>query len=173
MLIFKKKQTGFSMIEVLISMVIIGVGLLGLSGLQIASMKGATNAHSRNVASMLAFELGERMRANPDGVEGGFYNNSDSCSTTLNQCSDEFCSPEQIARIDIQEVKCGVQKSNSEVEGGIANSLSGGTLSVSCVGGCDKPDAFHDITISWGHLKVHKDQADDSTTQSLTVSVLP
>jgi len=53
MLTVNKKQQGFSMIEVLISLVVIGVGMVGLSGLQIASMRSTNNAHSRNVASML------------------------------------------------------------------------------------------------------------------------
>ena len=168
----EKSQRGFSMIEVLVSLIVIGVGMLGMSGLQIASMKGTSNAHSRNIASMLAFELGERMRANPEGVAGGYYANSDTCSTTLNQCRASFCTPQQIARIDIQEVTCGVYKLNNR-EGGVANLLSGGTLNVSCVGGCDKPNAMHDISISWGELNVHKDQDASNATQSITISILP
>ena len=52
---FSKSQLGFSMIEVPVSLIVLGVGMLGMSGLQIASMKGSSNAHSRNVASMPAF----------------------------------------------------------------------------------------------------------------------
>ena len=83
MLISKKTQRGFSMIEVLISLIVIGVGLLGLSGLQIASVKGTNNAHSRNVATLLAFEIADRMRANQDGVDGGFYDNDVTCVAPL------------------------------------------------------------------------------------------
>jgi type IV pilus assembly protein PilV len=168
----EKSQRGFSMIEVLVSLIVIGVGMLGLSGLQIVSMKGTSNAHSRNVATMLAFELGERMRANPEGVAGGYYANDDTCTKKLNQCRVSFCTPEEIAHIDVQEVKCGVYKLG-EREGGVANLLSGGSLAVSCVGGCDKPKAMHDISISWGELNVHKDQDASNATQSITISILP
>ena len=167
-----KSQLGFSMIEVLVSLIVIGVGMLGMSGLQIASMKGTSNAHSRNVASMLAFELGERMRANQAGVDGGFYANNDTCGTTLNQCRSSFCTSEQIARIDVQEVKCGVLKLGKR-DGGVANLLSGGTLTVSCVGGCDQPNALHDVAITWGESNVHKDQLGSSSTQAISVSILP
>ena len=167
-----KPQHGFSMIEVLVSLVVIGVGMLGMSGLQIASMKGTTNAHSRNVASMLAFELGEKMRANPEGVAGGLYANSDTCGTTLNQCRTSLCTPEQIARVDVQEVKCGVLRYGKR-EGGVTNLLPGGTLTISCDGGCDQPDAMHDVAITWGDLNVHKDQEGSNTTRTVSVSILP
>jgi len=73
MLKLQKTQHGFSMIEVLVSLLVIAVGLLGLSGLQIASVKGTSNAHSRNVATNLAMELSERMRSNPAGVDDGIH----------------------------------------------------------------------------------------------------
>ncbi len=172
MLISNNKQRGFSMIEVLVSLLVIGIGLLGLSGLQIASIKGASNAHSRNVAGMIAFELGERMRANPAGVDGGFYSNTDTCSTNLNQCRGSVCSAKQIARLDVQEVMCGVKKLTKR-EGGALNLLPNGTVSVTCTGGCNQVDALHDVTVSWSNLNTHKDQSGSSSTESIIVSILP
>ena len=61
----KKLQTGFSLVEILISVLVVSFGLLSLAGLQMTSVKGVNNAHSENVASMLTMELSERMRANP------------------------------------------------------------------------------------------------------------
>jgi type IV pilus assembly protein PilV len=170
----KKSQHGFSMIEVLASLVVIGVGLLGLSGLQIASMKGTNNAHSRNVATMLAMELSDRMRANQGGVEGGFYDNDVSCSTSVNQCRTSLCSPENIAKLDVQEVMCGVIK-NSKREGGVANLLIGGTLTVERNTGCPgliDPNK-HKINISWTSFKIDDEQTDASQDQSIEICVIP
>jgi len=174
MSISKKKQRGFSMIEVLVSLLVIGVGLLGLSGLQIASHKGTNNAHSRNVATLLAFEIADRMRANQDGVNGGFYDNDVACSTTVNQCRASVCTPENIAKLDVQEVMCGVTKL-SKTEGGAANLLVAGSLEIKRNTDCDElsnPNK-HKITIGWSESNVHKDQAGGSQDQSVEICIIP
>ena len=174
MFITNKNQRGFSMIEVLVSLVVIGVGMLGLSGLQIATLKVTNNAHSRNVATLIAFEIGDRMRANQEGVDGGFYVNDVTCSTTVNQCRTSFCTPENIAKLDVQEVMCGVVK-QSKREGGAANLLIAGTLqierNVDCIELTD-PNK-HKITIGWSEAKVHKDQTDNNQLQSMEVCIIP
>lgn len=172
----RKIQHGFSMIEVLVSLIVIGVGMLGLSGLQIASMKGTNNAHSRNVATMLAMELSDRMRANSAGVTGGFYENDVTCSSTEAQCkSASFCSPEQVARIDVQQVMCGVLKSGIK-EGGAANLLPNGLLTVDHATDCDATlnhDDETNITVSWSEFNVHQDQASSTQALSITICVIP
>lgn len=171
-----RKQRGFSMIEVLVSLLVIGIGLLGLSGLQIASMKSTNNAHSLNIATMLAMDLTDRMRANPAGVAGGFYENDVDCATAESACrSATFCSPEQIARIDVQELKCGILK-NQIREGGLANLLLGATLTIDHAVDCDadvtNPDETT-ITIAWDDANIHREQQDAVQSQSMTICTLP
>jgi len=177
MLILKKKQNGFSMVEVLVSLLVIGVGLLGLSGLQIASVKGTNNAHSRNVATNLAMELSERMRANQLGVDGGFYENDVTCeSNEPSQCkTTSFCTPEQIARIDVQEVMCGVLRVGKR-EGGAANLLPNSSLVVDHNVNCDLDiEDINETTISvgWRLVEEHKDQQLASQETSIDVCVIP
>ncbi len=171
-----KRQQGFSMIEVLISLIVIGVGMLGLSGLQIASMKGTSNAHSRNIANMLTMELSDRMRANSLGVDNGFYENDVNCVKNEAQCrSSSFCTPEQIARLDVQEVMCGVLKSGKR-EGGIANLLPNGSIQIDHNVDCDtniENDNETTITINWNEFRVHEDQAEDVEDQSTASCVIP
>jgi type IV pilus assembly protein PilV len=45
--VFKNSQSGFSMVEMLVAIVILAVGLLGLAGLQLTAIK--TNAHSHGL----------------------------------------------------------------------------------------------------------------------------
>lgn len=179
-----KKQHGFSLLEVLISMVIIAVGLLGLSGLQIASLKGTTNAHSRNVASLLVMELSERMRANPLGVAGAHYDNDVACNAAAKESScrgTTECTPKELARFDVLEVMCGVKQSKSVLrEGGAAHLLPAGTLKVACKGSCGDVNAIHNVTLGWRESLLHSKQdnantnADKSSkTLSITIPVIP
>ena len=45
--VFKNSQSGFSMVEMLVAIVVLAVGLLGLAGLQLTAIK--TNAHSHGL----------------------------------------------------------------------------------------------------------------------------
>lgn len=66
-------QTGVSMIEVLVAIMILSVGLLGLAGLQSAGLTHNQSANSRSTASMLAYGLLDSMRANKVVAEQGAY----------------------------------------------------------------------------------------------------
>jgi type IV pilus assembly protein PilV len=58
------KNTGFTLIEVLIAMLVLGVGLLGLAGLQASSLRNTQSAYNRSLATEVAYDLADRMRAN-------------------------------------------------------------------------------------------------------------
>ena len=57
---------GFSLLEVLISIVILSFGLLGMVGMQAAALKANKEARIQSVATVLARELAEMMRGNKD-----------------------------------------------------------------------------------------------------------
>lgn len=56
-------------------MIVLAIGILGLVGLQYNALKNGNNAQFRYQATLLAYEMSERMRANPLGVDAGHYNN--------------------------------------------------------------------------------------------------
>jgi len=60
----RKKNQGSSLLEVLISVVILAIGLLGLAGLQMASQKNNHSAQFRTHAVIQAYSLIDRMRLN-------------------------------------------------------------------------------------------------------------
>lgn len=70
-----KYQHGFTMIEILIAFVILSVGVLGLAGLQGASIKSSNTAYMRTVATNQIYDFAERMRSNSKGfnlaIDGG------------------------------------------------------------------------------------------------------
>lgn len=59
-------EHGFSLIEVLISIIILSFGLLGMVGLQAAALQANRDARLQSVATTLARELAELMRGNKD-----------------------------------------------------------------------------------------------------------
>lgn len=60
----RASQQGFSMIEVLISFIILLVGLLGLAGLMIASQRAEAESFQRSQAILLAQDMVSRLTSN-------------------------------------------------------------------------------------------------------------
>jgi type IV pilus assembly protein PilV len=61
---FAAPQSGFSLIEVLVSLVLLSVALLGTAKLTSASLKSTNTSYYRSQATMLADDIMDRMRAN-------------------------------------------------------------------------------------------------------------
>ena len=60
----KRLRRGFSLIEVLVAVLVLSLGLLGLAGLQMASMKFNHSAHQRTDAVTLASDIFDCIRSN-------------------------------------------------------------------------------------------------------------
>jgi type IV pilus assembly protein PilV len=59
------KIRGFTMIETLVAIVIIGLGLLGMLGVVINSLKLSSTSNYRSIAAQQAYSIAEVIRANP------------------------------------------------------------------------------------------------------------
>lgn len=68
-----RKQNGFSMLEALVTLLIVSLGLLGIAGIIANSLKVNQGAQIRSQASWLANDIIDRMRANRTSAEGGAY----------------------------------------------------------------------------------------------------
>lgn len=62
-------QRGFTMIEALVAILVLSLGLLGLAMLQAQGLKFNTTAYTRTQASMLAYEIIDKMRMSPTPSE--------------------------------------------------------------------------------------------------------
>jgi type IV pilus assembly protein PilV len=62
------RQRGFSLIEVLVTMLILTFGLLGVAGLLVKGMSNAAAAETHAKATQLVADISDRMRANPAGT---------------------------------------------------------------------------------------------------------
>ena len=65
-----RSHRGFSLIEVLVTMLILAFGLLGVAGLLVGGVSNAAGSESLNKANQLASEMADRIRANPEVALG-------------------------------------------------------------------------------------------------------
>ena len=158
-----RMQTGFSLMEILISLLILSIGMLGLGGLQLSSLKTTNNAHYRTVASMAATDLADRIRANPLAVSNGLYTASlarEDCDTALAKVCEgaSECSAQELAAYDLHRVNCGVAK-DSHQTGGVQYVLPQALLGVNCDGATCTTGLEHVINIEWN--ETDDEDADD------------
>jgi type IV pilus assembly protein PilV len=73
----RRAQAGMTLIEVLVTLVLISVGLLGVAALQLTSLKSNQEAYVRSQAAMLAADILDRMRSNQTGFNAGDYDMDD------------------------------------------------------------------------------------------------
>jgi len=69
----KRREHGAALLEALLAIAMFSFGLMGLAGVQAAALRAQGNALLQAQANGIAIELGERLRANRLGVQGGAY----------------------------------------------------------------------------------------------------
>ena len=65
---------GFTLVEILVTLVVMSIGLLGLAALQLTSLKANHGSASRTQAVYLVYDIIDRMRANSNAAGNGDYN---------------------------------------------------------------------------------------------------
>ena len=68
-----KYSQGFTLIEVLVSMVVLSIGVLGLGMLQLTSLQNTQGGFLRSQATINAYSIIDAMRANIPAVTNGNY----------------------------------------------------------------------------------------------------
>ena len=162
---FPRIQTGFSLLEVLIALVVLSIGLLAHFKVQALGVRASAEANLRTQATFLANDMVERMRANRPAADSNYYAGIDysaiNCGAPLAKiCSEgetdappgtdpaEACTKEQMADEDAIRWFCSVK-----------DTLPGGDVAVSSAAG------VYSIQVSWDGLD------DDGNVQAHNVSV--
>lgn len=138
-----KKQCGFTLIEVLVSVVILGLGLLGLANLQTRGLAENQSAYFRSQATQLAYDIADKMRANSTSAANyktAFMSPSDAkCTKGGNPCTscaiNTPCTSAQMAVSDLYDW-------NNDLK-----ILPNGTGAITENGG------IYTVTVSWDDAK--------------------
>ncbi len=102
----KPNQSGLSLIETLVALVVFAVGVLGVASLMLTSMRHSDATLARSQSTMLANEIYEMMQANQVAAEAGDYSlamNASLLSTSQTDCGTNICSATQIATWDLDK----------------------------------------------------------------------
>ncbi len=101
-----KIQKGVTLIEVLVALLVLSIGLLGVASLQLYGLRYNQSAYLRSQATILAYDIVDRMRTNNNGSASGFYDSistnslpaDPACISTTTGCNNQ-----ELANHDIRE----------------------------------------------------------------------
>ncbi len=102
-------QRGVSMIEVLVTVVILAIGLLGVAGLQVQALRSSKTSYERNVILEHNARILEAIRANPD-IAQSYAIDSDALPSNAPNCT-TACTDVQRAQIDLVAVRNTLEES--------------------------------------------------------------
>ena len=111
-----RRAGGFSMVELLVAVLIMGVGVLGVTGLQMVSLQNNRDALLRGEAIQVAYDVIDRIRVNR-GTGGGaaaYVTGFDDDPTAHADCFGGNCSPGQMAIFDLSLWKCSLGKHQAD-----------------------------------------------------------
>lgn len=95
----RKTVYGFTLLEVMIAVLVFSVGLLGVAGMVLLSMRSNHVAHLHTQATFLAQWMSDAMRANPVAVNNGDY---DGVATAGDEtCAEDNCDSATLAARDL------------------------------------------------------------------------
>ena len=137
------RQCGFTLLEVLIALLILSIGLLGLASLQTNGLRSNQMASMRTTATQLAYDIADRMRANPAGVDAQNYviavNDADPVIPGGENCEGVTCTSSQMATYDLAQWR------------GAIRSLPGGTSAIART--VTGSVVTHTITVYWDEYR--------------------
>jgi type IV pilus assembly protein PilV len=102
------RRRGFTLVEVLISLVVLSIGLLGMAKLILVSSHSNDSAYMRSQATALAYEMLDNMRANAAAAEAHSYDTTlGTMPANPGSCvqPNSACSQTQLAQWDVYNWK--------------------------------------------------------------------
>jgi type IV pilus assembly protein PilV len=147
---------GFTLLEVLIALLIFSLGLLGLAGLMVVSVKTNNSAYLRTQASFLAQSMADRMRANTGRIDD--YNGDyDSSTVGADTCRTVACNPDDLVARDravwSQQLIDSMPDPKAHIE------CVGATLGTPATSGAATYDGLCTFTIQWAEATLERTTA--------------
>lgn len=108
--LISNNQQGSTLLEALISIVVLALGALALLGLQLRTLAESQTSVSRSQAVRLIEDLGERIKANPGtfAQRANYIVGFGAPPAAATDCSSANCTPVQLAAWDVNRWKISV-----------------------------------------------------------------
>lgn len=164
----QRKVTGISLIEVLITVLVMAVGMLGVAALQVKSLNTSQESYSKSQAVVVLEGMADLMRSDYEFIHSDEPGNNaysaqgnDWCTTPPTECTASSCTKEEQAQTNI------AQACNALIATGIpgakmgakCSDIGGGPTSDPC-----SPGSMHLLYVSW--QPTVRDDTDGEATYS-------
>ncbi|WP_430461670.1 type IV pilus modification PilV family protein [Thalassolituus sp. LLYu03] len=164
-----RAHSGFTMIEVLVTIAITVVGLLGISTLQLQSNRAMLDSGNRSQAIWMLEDLAYRMNANSKAIanyDTGGTLTLDDCQKPDKMCADyynggkisaDICTGDEVAAFDVWDLLC---KKNFaidaiEIRESYADFIANPRLTIVT----DEPNKRAQITVQWDVRTTSSDES--------------
>lgn len=113
----RHRETGSSLIEVLVALLVFSIGMLGLSALQLNALRSVSDSSQRSQSTWILQDIAERIRANPDAPAASLTAAPNCSALPAKMCADYYrpgtgkvavanCSSAEMATFDRWEAEC-------------------------------------------------------------------
>jgi len=158
------RSSGFTLLEVLVSLIVLGIGLLGVAKLMLVSTRTNDSAYLRTQALELANGILDNMRANRATALTGSYtvalgpyaNPGVTCAVG------SACSAAQLALYDLYQWKTRLATPTGALPGG------DGSVALATVGN----DTTATITVQWNDAVAQSTLGSATPTMSITLETV-
>jgi type IV pilus assembly protein PilV len=132
------RTRGFTMIEMLVALVVLSIGMLGVAGLFVVSLRSGSSAVSRMQAVNLASDIADRIRANRRAGDGYTAAGADNKCTGAGAV---VCTPALLAADD-------VFRWQNQIKGAFPGGTATGAIAFAAAASSTQPSTYK-ITVSW------------------------
>lgn len=169
-------NAGFSLIEVLITMMILAIGLLGLAGLQARAHNAESESFSRAQALILAYDMADRLAANRVEAKKGAASAYDTTVTlgTGNPaavCNSAPTSSVEVAQADLCEWDLSLKGATQTLGGASTGSLAAARGCVDYVAAAGAIPQSFAVTVAWAGRGAIGTVAADRTCGSTAITL--
>lgn len=121
------RQSGFSLLEIVITLFIISIGILGLVIMQATGLNSNQRAYQRSQATILAYDMADRMRANTSAINNYLTSFMVPTSATrqVGCITTGVCSTADMAQNDLYEWNIALSTALPDSNGAITTNGAG------------------------------------------------
>lgn len=139
-------QSGFTLIEVLVTLLILAVGLLGLAGLQTRMLATELEAYQRSHALVLVQDMVNRINANRAEARSGVY----SGATVYGTDTTHVCSTASVVGADLCQWSEALQGAGTaDADGAEVGAMIGARGCIETVSGSANSEVILRVTVVW------------------------